>query len=424
MIMNSGMNTLQEALKLYDDAHLLLVKSNWLEEGCGTEDFYPVRNRHLKSEFDTGSKMGNRVRNSTTVILSGVIPFVGCLLIGEIPDADALGYAVVGMMTTQPLISIIRWNLNSRRLHKSMHSVSLENRKYYANRVLRHLITYYPTNPLFDNDYIRGYAVWLEESYELLFKGAKSQYRKFFKEVGIRDFVLSEEFEPYLNEAQETNAYVARISKNKEESSLSFSANGISTAGAVNIVTMKPLDSANKSPKKPSVMDDRKYDTKIEDSPKPKMQDFSADMKILKTIEKEWLDTQSDITKILKFPMFSDIREPLVQSFHTKLSVAQSFASKELTDNFVLTISELKTSWSLLCYEARRVEISNFDIDERRKIIKASDLMNIALNVASSPSERQSAYRKAMEQLKGLVAIPELAMQSIEHAVSRQELVA
>lgn len=149
---------------------------------------------------------------------------------------------------------------------------------------------------------------------------------------------------------------------------------------------------------------------------------FDEELAIVSSIEKEWFSIQCDIVKLLKCPMLADMREPLVQEFHTQLSYVKSLSNRQRGNDFLLAVSTLQTKWNLLKSEAERVSLAKFDSVERKRVVLAAKLMNIALNEASTVAERQSAYRKAMEQLEGLVVLPKTVIDSIEQAVQYAEI--
>ncbi len=174
--------------------------------------------------------------------------------------------------------------------------------------------------------------------------------------------------------------------------------------------------------KRDLILQNKNLSSKNEDLAISSREDFSAEMSTLDRIESEWFETQIDIVQVLKYPLFADMSDPLVQSFHTKLDIAKSLSKKTLGNDFITAVSKVKMAWTALCHEAERIELSKFDKGERKKILMATNLMNIALNEASTPFERQSAYKKAMEQLKGLVVIPNGATQAIDQLIGKMEL--
>lgn len=104
------------------------------------------------------------------------------------------------------------------------------------------------------------------------------------------------------------------------------------------------------------------------------------------------------------------------------MEIAQSLSQKTLTNDFINAVASVKTAWNLLVYESRRVELSGFSDAEQKKISLARDLIDIAMNSSSSSFERQSAYKRAMHQLKGLIILPDRVVNILETSVNKKEL--
>ncbi len=68
--------------------------------------------------------------------------------------------------------------------------------------------------------------------------------------------------------------------------------------------------------------------------------------------------------------------------------------------------------------EARRRRRGDFTDAEQHRLTRAQGLLRMAMDSASTPQERQSAYRKAREELDGLVSLPVVAYAQIERGVA------
>ncbi len=362
----------------------------------------------LSPESFTNSKIG---LGETLIVISPIL----ATLAGSIFGLPVLASKMVS-------------SIDVKRLNKAMKSSDPVKRGYYVNRMLYTLITEKPRTTLFDDSHSLAYALWLYENVHQLLPASwnRRKVRKFFKEVSFADFANDINFDVYIDVAGGMN------SGDLDKAVIPFSD---ATSGKRKILRKAKAIVNSREYGRVAYIERFEEDaqiaiemlgngdfTKQGGVSKTVQNSYLDDVQALKDIEAEWLDTQSDIIKILKFPMFSDIREPLVQSFYTKLSVAKSLMGRVSVNDFVVAISDLKVAWGLLMHEARRVELSKFNDGERKKIIMATNLMNIALSTASTPAERQSAYKKAMEQLNGLVVLPEITLAVLEESVSRKEI--
>lgn len=146
----------------------------------------------------------------------------------------------------------------------------------------------------------------------------------------------------------------------------------------------------------------------------------NASILVFKSIQDEWLDVQSDIVKVLSCPALTDMREPFVQEFYVQLQYVQSIGQSSV--DFRLAVANLKMKWVKLKSESKRISLSKFNKGERKKVLLARDLMNIALNEMSSVFERKQAYERAMKILDGIIVIQDTAIKSIEKTIGLQEI--
>lgn len=144
-------------------------------------------------------------------------------------------------------------------------------------------------------------------------------------------------------------------------------------------------------------------------------------------IKKQWFETQSDIVQLLKYPMINDMSEPSVRNFHKELIRAENVfpdspGNFDMNHPFVDCISNLEFSYQSMVNESKKVADSKFSPDERKKVSLAKDLMSIALNEAGTPNERQTAYKRALSYLEGLIVIPTAALVEVESLIRMKEI--
>lgn len=317
-------------------------------------------------------------------------------------------------------------------------------RAYYVNKVLDFMLVNNIDSPVFDDSYVLGYSLWFhEENRTMRSQKLFKKYMKSFSSLNPDDFEKDKNFSSYIDIAKSMidgeidREWIPRLPQTESHKRL--------YEKYPEIIDSRPNDNSyllmDKEKEREGeleaelVMMPAEYrvefdnwgeyvDNSIVEIGAAPEKDFSYELVTLERIESEWFETQSDIVQILKFPLFADISDPVVQSFYTKLGIAKSLSRQTLDSDFITAVSNVDTAWNALIYEAQRVKLSKFDDGERKKILMATNLMNIALNSASTPSERQSAYRKAIEQLEGLVVLPESVISVIDQSVSRREIIA
>ena len=140
-----------------------------------------------------------------------------------------------------------------------------------------------------------------------------------------------------------------------------------------------------------------------------------------------WLEYELDVAKLIAFPSMSDGREPLTAGFLRAKKVADRLRPSEGTtptaerlSEYRRAVTEFEVAFDLAEREARRVRDSQFSEVERKRLATASRLLSVALDEAATPPERQLAYRRVREELDGLIALSDEAVEVLEKKVARE----
>lgn len=145
------------------------------------------------------------------------------------------------------------------------------------------------------------------------------------------------------------------------------------------------------------------------------------------SITREWVSYELDPVKILDMPLLSDMRNENTLAFHNALRLAKNLVPKNvhsvstidpMESSFAKAVVDLENSFSTAEIEAKRTLWSNFSEDERKRLQKAKDLLNIAMNSGASENERQSAYKRMEKELKGLIVMPKNTILLLEEKVN------
>lgn len=160
--------------------------------------------------------------------------------------------------------------------------------------------------------------------------------------------------------------------------------------------------------------------------PKPGAADVERVVAEHDDVQRRWLTYELDIDKLIDFPMMSDMREPLVVDFHRAKRHADGLRparAKDLKDPvrfdaYRRAVEELALAFEVAEREARRRRTQSFTPTEREALVKAKQLIALAEDRGASHAERQMAYRRAMRQLEGLIAVPEGATTALEQRIA------
>jgi phage tail sheath gpL-like len=144
-------------------------------------------------------------------------------------------------------------------------------------------------------------------------------------------------------------------------------------------------------------------------------------------IDTRWLDYELDVTKLLDYPVMSDMREPLTQRFHRaklRADVLRPGKAEELLDDreaahdYLDAVEDYVTAFNVAEAEAIRRRRNDFSRADQHRLARAVSLLRVATNSAATPQERETAYAHAGRELDGLVVLPERTRTEIERGIA------
>lgn len=144
-------------------------------------------------------------------------------------------------------------------------------------------------------------------------------------------------------------------------------------------------------------------------------------------VTKRWLDYELDVAKMIAYPAMSDGRQPLTAAFLRAKKVADAArpaSAKKLTaaslSEYRAAVTDLEVAFDLAERDARRIRTTEFSPAERKRLDTAQQLLNVAVDQAATPAERQLAYRRVREELDGLISISDEAVDVLKKKVALQ----
>lgn len=145
-------------------------------------------------------------------------------------------------------------------------------------------------------------------------------------------------------------------------------------------------------------------------------------------VNRRWLDYELDVGKLIDFPVMTDVREPLTVAFLRAKKAADGWRPAKAAEiTTAVRLAEYRTAvhgfelaFDVAEREAKRIKDSNFTGPERQRLATARKLLNLALDNAATPAERQTAYKRARRELDGLIVLPEATVAALEEKIARQ----
>lgn len=145
-------------------------------------------------------------------------------------------------------------------------------------------------------------------------------------------------------------------------------------------------------------------------------------------ITARWLEYELDVAKLIAFPAMSDGRQPLTAAFLRAKKVADNLrpatSTAKITADEVAeyraAVTDYEVAFDLAERDARRIRDSSFSTAERKRLDTAKQLMTVAIDQAATPAERHIAYKRVREELDGLIALSDEAVEILEKKVALQ----
>jgi hypothetical protein len=155
--------------------------------------------------------------------------------------------------------------------------------------------------------------------------------------------------------------------------------------------------------------------------------EISRAIDVHNTTDKRWLDYEIDVTRLLDFPMMTDMREPMTVRFHqAKLRadmLRPATADDLLADRgsqaeYLEAVQHYVTAFDAAEAEAMRRRRSDFSADEQQRLARAQRLLRLAADPAATQEERRQAYDRARAELDGLIVLPATTRAGLEGGIS------
>ncbi|MFJ8627422.1 hypothetical protein ACIRD3_31900 [Kitasatospora sp. NPDC093550] len=124
----------------------------------------------------------------------------------------------------------------------------------------------------------------------------------------------------------------------------------------------------------------------------------------------------SDILTVLERPLLTDVSvRETAELVHALAAAADARAAgAESPAEYGRAVTALEIAWQVADRHARKVGTGQLPERERAAVARAQRLLRTALGEGASDAERQTAYRRAVELLEGIVVIPREVTSAIE----------
>jgi hypothetical protein len=143
--------------------------------------------------------------------------------------------------------------------------------------------------------------------------------------------------------------------------------------------------------------------------------------------DERWFSYETDVAKLLDFPMMTDMRNPLTVGFHKARQRAEFLRPEHVDDvlddrdaqlGYRDAVSDYVTAFDIAEAAPIRRRRSDFSADDQQRLNRAQRLLHLAEDTAATPQERRNAYDRARRELDGLIVLPAATRTAIERRVA------
>lgn len=131
---------------------------------------------------------------------------------------------------------------------------------------------------------------------------------------------------------------------------------------------------------------------------------------------------ESDIVKIIKYPVMTDRTDPHTLQMVLALNATRRLIDKPWESEFKEAVKELEAKFLMAESNAIRMAGTTLSETDRKKTQKAKDLLNIAANENANENEKKLSFEQAFKQLEGIITVPEVAVDTFRLKIGLKEL--
>lgn len=131
---------------------------------------------------------------------------------------------------------------------------------------------------------------------------------------------------------------------------------------------------------------------------------------------------ETDIVKIIQYPVMTDRSIPETRDMIVALKLAKRLTNEPESDDFIEAVADLEKKFLTAESVALKISSTALSLEEKKKTQKASNLLALASNEAASDNERAQAFKQAFKQLEGVIAVPEIAVETFKIKIGLKEL--
>lgn len=143
---------------------------------------------------------------------------------------------------------------------------------------------------------------------------------------------------------------------------------------------------------------------------------------LLAEINEKFKAYETDIVKVIKYPVMTDSSYEPIALFRHALNRANRMAVNPAHTGFVEAVNKAEMSFLAAESYALKTASTLLTDGEKKKVSKVSDLLAVASNEASTEQEKKAAFTQAFKHLEGIIVVPDVAIDTFKVKIGLKEL--
>lgn len=131
---------------------------------------------------------------------------------------------------------------------------------------------------------------------------------------------------------------------------------------------------------------------------------------------------ESDIVKILKYPAMTDRTDPFTREMIKAQANAKRLSAHPDSAKFIKAVAGLEDAFLSAESNALKLASTMLSAEGVKRTKNAKIMLAKASNEASSETEKKVAFTQAFKQLEGVIAVPEVAVETFRVKIGLQEI--
>lgn len=131
---------------------------------------------------------------------------------------------------------------------------------------------------------------------------------------------------------------------------------------------------------------------------------------------------EKDIVKLIKYPVMTDSTDSHTLNMVLARKKAKRLSKNPKSKEFADAVSDLEVKFTIAESNALKLAATKLTETEQKKTEKAKDLLAIAADEGASENEKKVSFKQAFKQLEGVIAVPEIAVDTFRIKIGLKEL--